>query len=241
MKEWKKSIAYVACNWNYSDGSPIQKISGSGLLATFNSVPTIITNKHVVYNPTYGYATRCGIEFPDDGGQYIYTKNQAVGYGPTGYFPNYGTLTVDSNGNDVAYISDMHWVHIYNIKNPDSLDVQNAIPPSISLSSRSRNNPFSCSNKENTGDSVLILGYPVYGSQIDEYGSQTEPTATEGIISGKDGIYYTTSAKIDNGNSGGLAIDEKNNYYFGIPTWNESGIFESLGRILPSSIFITNN
>jgi len=238
VKEWRKSTAYIICDWNSSDGSRIQEVSGSGLLATLNSTSTIITNKHVVYNPTYGYANRCSAKFPDDNGNYIYTKNNPIGGGTN--FPDYGTLTVDSNGNDVAYISGMHWVHVFSASSSASVSDQTTTPPSVSLSNRSKNSSFACSNKENTGNSVLILGYPVYGSQINEYGSQTEPTATEGIISGIDGIYYTTSAKIDHGNSGGLAIDETNDCYAGIPTWNESGSFESLGRILPSSTFLSN-
>jgi len=235
VKEWSGSTAYLTCDWNDSNDNLIQEVTGSGLLAMLNSTLTVITNKHVVYNPTYGYANRCGINFPGDDGSYIYTSNDYVGYGPTGYFPNYGNLTIDSNGNDVAYISGMHWVHLLSASSPSA---QTTTPPSISLSDHSKNASFACSSPENTGDSVLILGYPVYGSKVNEFSSQDEPTATEGIISGKDGIYYTTSAKIDHGNSGGLAIDEASDCYFGIPTWDESGSFESLGRILPSSTFL---
>jgi hypothetical protein len=76
------------------------------------------------------------------------------------------------------------------------------------------------------GDEVVILGYPSYGSGHDEI------TATEGIISGRDGEYYTTSAKIESGNSGGAAILRKHNCYLGIPTGVVVGEIESLGRIL---------
>lgn len=83
-----------------------------------------------------------------------------------------------------------------------------------------------CTTEASIGDSVVILGYPSYGT------GYSNITATEGIISGYDGQYYTTSAKIEHGNSGGLAIDEKNNCYLGIPTAVVTGGFESLGRIL---------
>lgn len=82
-----------------------------------------------------------------------------------------------------------------------------------------------CTSTPEVGDSIVILGYP-------SIGSQTDITATQGIISGYDGEYYITSAGIDHGNSGGAAIDEKNNCYLGIPTWAKAGSFESLGRIL---------
>ncbi len=226
-KEWQGSTAYVVCDWYYSDGTLIQELSGSGLLATLNSAPTIITNKHVVYNSTYGYTNRCEIKFPNDDGGYVYSSND-------GSYPNYGSLTVDSNGNDVAYISGMHWVHLIG----SDPSIYTYTPPSISLSERSKNNPFACSSSESTGDSVLVLGYPADGPQIDQFGSQTNPTVTEGIISGTDGIYYTTSAKIDHGNSGGLAIDETNDCYAGIPTWVVSDSLGSLGRILPVPTFL---
>jgi hypothetical protein len=231
--EWSPSTAYVVCDWYYSDGSLIQELSGSGLLATLNSTPTIITNKHVVYDPTYGYTSRCEIKFPDDDGGYVYSSND------NGY-PNYGSLTIDSNGNDVAYISGMHWVHLYSIDSSSSVSDQITTPPSISLADRSKDNSFACSSSENAGDPILVLGYPADGPQINQFGSQTDPTITEGIISGMDGIYYTTSAKIDHGNSGGLAIDETNDCYAGIPTWVVSDSLGSLGRILPVSTFLHN-
>lgn len=83
--------------------------------------------------------------------------------------------------------------------------------------------------KVNTGDQLIILGYPAIGSP-------TDITATEGIISGYDYPYYVTSAKIDHGNSGGLAILVKGDCYLGIPTGSVVGSIESLGRILEASV-----
>lgn len=77
----------------------------------------------------------------------------------------------------------------------------------------------------NIGEKLVIIGYP-------STGSKEGITATEGIISGTDGQYYTTSAKMEHGNSGGLAISLKNNCYIGIPSYAISGSIESLGRIL---------
>ena len=82
------------------------------------------------------------------------------------------------------------------------------------------------------GDQIIVLGYPSYGSRNNDI------TITEGIISGYDFPYYTTSAKIEHGNSGGVAIDVKNNCYIGIPTGAITGDIESLGRILDVSRFI---
>lgn len=87
-----------------------------------------------------------------------------------------------------------------------------------------------CSQVE-VGDKLIILGYPGIGSQ-------TGLTATEGIVSGFDGSYYITSAKIDRGNSGGAAILVRDNCYLGIPSASVVGAIESLGRILKASFVI---
>lgn len=82
-----------------------------------------------------------------------------------------------------------------------------------------------CSAKPAIGDAVIILGYPrVGGSGI---------TATEGIISGFDGEYYVTSAKIEQGNSGGAAVHVKSDCLLGMPTLVVAGRIEALARILP--------
>ena len=58
---------------------------------------------------------------------------------------------------------------------------------------------------------------------------------TEGIISGttEDGLNFYTSAKIDSGNSGGLAISKINNEIciVGIPTWLSQGEYDNLAMI----------
>lgn len=82
-----------------------------------------------------------------------------------------------------------------------------------------------CKQKPSVGESILILGYPGIGSQ-------TDVTATEGIISGYDESYFITSAKIEHGNSGGIAVLLKSDCYLGIPTGVVAGELESLGRIL---------
>ena len=55
---------------------------------------------------------------------------------------------------------------------------------------------------------------------------------TRGIISGLEGNYFITDAKIDHGNSGGTAILTRGDCYLGIPTYGIQGELESLGRIL---------
>lgn len=82
-----------------------------------------------------------------------------------------------------------------------------------------------CQEKSQLGEGIVILGYPGIGSQNDI-------TATEGIISGYDGDYYITSAKIEHGNSGGIALSVTKDCYIGIPSYAITGSVESLSRIL---------
>lgn len=91
-----------------------------------------------------------------------------------------------------------------------------------------------CTQKASIGDEVVILGYPTIGSQYDI-------TATRGIVSGYDGDYYITDAKIEHGNSGGAAILVKDNCYLGIPTYVLAGEVESLARILDARIIFDPN
>jgi len=79
----------------------------------------------------------------------------------------------------------------------------------------------------NIGDKLSILGYPsIDGESL---------TVTEGIISGFefDGgtRYLKTSAKIDHGNTGGVAIKDSG-CLVGIPTFIRRSRVESIGRIL---------
>ncbi len=249
VAEWGKSTAYVDCYWMravYSaypaGGNPMGNYeqtylrkSGSGLLALFNSTPTIITNKHVVNDSQYGLATECDVGFHNDNGAYYSISSvnqpaQSFTYSPElaplimPEIPRHGQILFGSGGNDVAYLSQM----------------QKEGAPSITLNRRAAGDRFTCGTIP-IGESLVILGYPDYGSgagTITSVLSNLQITATEGIISGQDGIYYTTSAKIDPGNSGGLAIDEKNNCYIGIPTAAVVGEIESLGRILPAPLFL---
>jgi len=82
-----------------------------------------------------------------------------------------------------------------------------------------------CKEKPDIGEKVVVLGYPGIGANLDI-------TATEGIVSGYEAPYYITSAKIEHGNSGGVAIWVEKNCNLGIPTLVATGTLESLGRIL---------
>lgn len=96
----------------------------------------------------------------------------------------------------------------------------------LSVFAQSESKNIKCSDI-NIGDRLTVLGYPGVGGKT--------LTVTDGIISGFDfygGIrYIKTSAKIERGNSGGIAIKDSG-CVLGIPTFVQSGEIESIGRIL---------
>lgn len=196
IKQWRPRVAYIVCEWKYSDTGEIYAAgSGSGFLLEYNRDGTTIalmTNKHVLENNGY-VAADCFVSMPDMNGSVQVGKN---------------SLMESASGLDWGLI----------ILNPNNHIKSLDVPAGGTWAS-------TCKSPASVGDEIVILGYPGIGSQSDI-------TATEGIISGRDGDYYITSAKIDQGNSGGAAIHSKNNCYLGIPSFAQIGKVESLGRIL---------
>lgn len=92
------------------------------------------------------------------------------------------------------------------------------------------NEPESCPQYvPQLGDAVKIYGYPVTSGGYNL-------TITDGIISSFSDVgYILTSAKIDNGNSGGLAING-DGCWLGIPSAVVSGNHQNLGVIIPLNI-----
>ena len=123
---------------------------------------------------------------------------------------------------DIAFsISEYDW---------GTLDINN---PDDNLNKITSTFPKLCDQKPVLGDEMVVLGYPGIGSK-------NGTTATEGIISGFDGSYFITSAKVDQGNSGGVAIIQKESCLLGIPTYASLGQVESLARILDIWTIVIN-
>jgi len=79
------------------------------------------------------------------------------------------------------------------------------------------------------GESITIYGYPVTSGGYNL-------TVTDGIISSfADDGTILTSAKIDSGNSGGLAVN-KNGCFVGIPSAVVDGNYQNLGVIIPQTL-----
>lgn len=96
-----------------------------------------------------------------------------------------------------------------------------------------------CPSKMPVGSPVVVVGFPAYSAQ----GSASYRITTNGIISGYDILgshgtplpfaNYFVSAKVDSGNSGGVAISKKGATLclLGIPTWLTVGNYETGGLI----------
>lgn len=98
----------------------------------------------------------------------------------------------------------------------------------------------SCSTKVAIGTPVAILGYPASSINLDQWWPPM--SVTNGIVSGyesvtknstSDAIDYIVSAKVDHGNSGGLALGKESGKVclLGIPTWVVTGQAESAGIV----------
>lgn len=208
VAEWENRVVEVFCGWNNADGVSQEEVGASGLLVIFNDGLNVITNSHVILNNKGKVADWCVAGIYGVGARTVDYKDGDLN-------PFYAL----QSGKDGAFILvDSKYL------------VQQSDDGKFDTFAQEIVNP--CPNDAaRIGDKLVILGYP-------SIGARGGITVTEGIISGFDGDYYVTSAKIDHGNSGGAAILAKNNCYLGIPTWVENnGGFESLGRILKASFF----
>ena len=206
------SVVKVVCD---SDASGDNLQEGSGVLyhsASSNFGPYYIeTNLHVVQTSD-GSPSQCVFAiYPD----YTDTNDYLI-YKTDGY------RTYES-GVDLAFLTP-------EIDNDDNAGTRSELGQ---YAKEVTSNTY-CS-ASSIGDHVSILGYPgVGGSSL---------TATDGIISGyeyDDGVkFIKTSAKIEHGNSGGVAIEDSG-CVLGIPTFVDEGEAESIGRILDLNDVFSN-
>lgn len=89
--------------------------------------------------------------------------------------------------------------------------------------------PSTCTdNPWKLGETLRVYGYP---STSNNYNL----TVTDGVISNFDDGYILTSAKIDSGNSGGLAVNQEG-CMVGIPSAVLTGDYQNLGVIISPDI-----
>jgi Trypsin-like peptidase domain len=221
IKNWRPRVAKISCIWAYTDtGAVYRAASGSGLLFKDSQTERqgiwVMTNSHVLYPDGFKYnPDTCSIKLPGENTSF-YTDKAINASGHSSYGDWKSVLGLDLGEIEIRKPTQ----YVINL-----------------LASEDTTDDAFCKLVPELGDEIVILGYPGIGATEDI-------TATEGIISGFEGDYYITSAKIEHGNSGGVAISIKNNCVIGIPTFVDVGTAETLGRILSSkaisNIFATS-
>jgi len=195
-------------------------IEGSGSLWKFSTGYFVLTNDHVVRG-----ATNCTFTIQDSPND---TKHSGV----------WKLELIDNNWNNTTDISLLR-LAIW----PATAEISTSIS---NLNYLITNMP-KCPTSMEIGSPIVIIGYPVYAKKTVEYdsgsGTQFFRTVTNGIISSHDttvkyfqGLPYSNyfvSAKIDSGNSGGIAFSKTTNglCVLGIPTWLTIGNYETQGLI----------
>ncbi|MEI6396590.1 MAG: trypsin-like peptidase domain-containing protein [Candidatus Taylorbacteria bacterium] len=226
VKEWSKRVGLVTCSWFYQGqyDTPYAQDVGSMTIVNLASMSgvTAITNKHVV-NDMNGYIPNlCVFYIPGVGTAISRYKSASV--------QDVNPFHIATDGTDLAYVTVGA-----NADNVTDAETKSLMVGGLSaMQDVVDSNLKVCSDsKVQIGDKILILGYPVNGSQ-------SSITATQGIVSGYDGQYYVTDAKIDHGNSGGAAVLIKDDCYLGIPSAASVGTIESYGRILSAKYVVGN-
>jgi hypothetical protein len=189
--------------------------SGSGTLWNFKEVPhAVVTNYHVVKG-----ADKCIVAI---------SNNANVN---TGMFNLDSSIFTFNKNTDEAVLS---------ISSSLSTNTTPIANYNFSLSKIR-----TCSNQMPVGTPVVIIGYPAYARRdatmdIPALGTVNViyRTVTNGIVSGYDTsgpgeANYFVSAKIDAGNSGGMALakDSGGLCLLGLPTWLTVGNYETQGLV----------
>jgi hypothetical protein len=186
---------------------------GSGTIITDDGI--ILTNSHVIPQDEEYILT-------GDTGCLVIIPNQQTGQPDEIYWANPVVIPELSDEYDLAYLE------IYDVFVDEDNQIWGEYPKIFkSIFSDEFGHDDICEyDTDNLGDSIRVFGYPQSSGGF-------VLTITEGIISSfsDDGIILT-SAKIDAGNSGGLAVDE-NGCMVGVPVAVSEGTYQNMGVIIP--------
>ncbi len=192
------------------------KDSGTGSLWKFNNGYFVVTNNHVINQGA------------ESDGSCTVIDVMTNGLGMYSIYP--AESTTWNTFSDVAVLK------LHEFSNPHK--ITGTVPfnfPVISTLDYKVGDLPKCVNNMAQGSPVIALGYPAYGR-----GSAL--ITTNGVISGYGGASslnapysnYIISAKIDSGNSGGVALSlnpQDQLCLLGIPTWVSTGNYENGGVV----------
>ncbi len=129
---------------------------------------------------------------------------------------------------------DLAYIEIYDVYKDGTGKFYGLYPKTFpSIFAEAENYDKACLSSSNIklGDMVRIYGYPLTSGGLNL-------TITDGVISSllEDGSILT-SAKVDEGNSGGIAVDQ-NGCMIGIPSAITEGTYQNLGVIIPVDLIL---
>ncbi|MDD4411786.1 MAG: trypsin-like peptidase domain-containing protein [Bacilli bacterium] len=200
--------------------------SGSGTLAKSSNKYSVLTNYHVVKNLSANTPCLVVIEDTDGNGM--------------GIFMTGSTILAWNDSTDVAVLD----LKVYDKASNLGESFTSTPIGSLNYNISSLQN---CPATMSVGSPVAIVGYPAFSEQElmiggISMGVQLSRIVSNGIISGyantdlQSGLPYKNyfiSAKIDSGNSGGIAFSKNENglCQLGIPTWLTVGNYETQGIV----------
>lgn len=206
--------------------------SGSASLWTIDSNQVVITNSHVVETPFYSTFKQqlyCVVWIIDINGDF--SASYAI-------FPS-----SKWQWNPETDIAVMKLVEHFS---PNEKPYPKELEKPTSQLNYAISSLKKCPVQVPVGSPVAIIGYPAFGMQsaYGGHGSSDARIVSDGIVSGYDKTVtpplgplpypnYFVSAKIDSGNSGGIAISktETGLCVLGIPTWLNVGNYDTQGLI----------
>lgn len=215
------SVVNILCadsreNFDFEEG--IGLYGGSGTI--FNSEGVVLTNSHIIPQDEYSLYT-------PESGCLVILPNPQSGASEEIYWGEPVVIPTLSDNFDLAFLK------IYDVFTDEEGNVYGEYPRTFpSLLESVPIDICTAKPQLSLGEEVRVYGYP-------QASGGYNLTVTEGVVSAffdEEG-YILTSAKVDAGNSGGLAIDE-DGCWIGVPSAIQFGEYQNLGVILSSDTVI---
>lgn len=207
------SVVNVLCESGEGEVS-----GGSGTMITTEGI--VLTNSHVIPQNEENILTA-------DEGCLVILPNQQTGQPEEMYWAKPIVIPELSDEYDLAYLE------IYDSFVDEDGEVRGRYPRTFQsiFADENKHDDICQFEKNKLGDPIRIFGYPQTSGGF-------YLTITDGVISSfSDEGVILTSAKIDEGNSGGLAVDQKG-CMVGVPVAVSEGKYQNLGVIISTDLVL---
>src|SRR3989338_5155204 len=207
------SVVNVLCESGEDEVS-----GGSGTMITTEGI--VLTNSHVIPQDEENILT-------SDEGCLVILPNQQTGQPEEIYWAKPIVIPGLSDDYDLAYLE------IYDAFTNEDGEVRGRYPRTFTsiFADEFKHDDICQFRKNKLGDPIRIFGYPQTSGGF-------YLTITDGVISSfSDEGVILTSAKIDEGNSGGLAVDQKG-CMVGVSVAVSEGKYQNLGVIISTDLIL---